>query len=183
MPSHLFRLHLIVSAILLHSFLAVCVAEAQSDTRGAKNETQPKLTSTNQVGVERSRKYRIAEKSDDSVGKKDVAEGRRTYTARLYGSLCVSCMKHLNDDLNKSKGVFESTIERPVKKEAHDGQPTSYERWANAKVVYDAAKISKDDITKRIRASDFIVRRVEDVGENNLNNELKSEPNDTSRED
>lgn len=191
MPSHLLRLHLIVSAILLNSFLAVWAEDGKNETRSAMNETQPKLTAANQLGVERARDYRIAEKSDDSAAQKAVAEGRRTYTARLYGSLCVSCMKQLNDELNKRKGVLESTIERPVKKEAHDGQPATYQRWANAKVVYDAEKISKDDITKRIKASDFIVRRVEDVGENELNDksksesndESKSEPNDASRED
>lgn len=173
MPSHLLRL--VVCAIFLSTFLAVCAEKTKIER--AKNETQPKLTTTNRVAAENSAVARITEKSDDKGSKKAGAQGRRIYTARLYGSLCVSCLKHLNDDLNKKTGIFESTIDRAVKKEAHDGEPTTYQRWANAKVVYDASKLSKDDITKRMRQSDFIVRRVEDLGESELSD---AEPGETS---
>jgi|AGTN01.2.fsa_nt_gi hypothetical protein len=156
MPSHLIALA--VSAIFLNSFLAVYAEEGTSEPRN-ENKTQSKLTTAN----------------------KAPAEGRRIYTSRLYGSLCASCLKHLNDELNKRRGVFESTIERAVKKEAHDGEPATYEKWANAKVVYDASKLSKDDITKRIKESDFIVRRVEDVGENESTSSSEaSEPGSTT---
>jgi hypothetical protein len=50
-----------------------------------------------------------------------------------------------------------------VKKEAHDGEPRVYEKWANARVVYDPSKLSKDAITRRMKDGDFIVRKVEDV--------------------
>lgn len=177
MPSHLFQ-------------VALCVFLLQPcpTAWAGSSQTSPTLTTANQIRPDPQAARQeelppllIAEKSGKSAQKNPV-EGRRTYTARLYGSLCVSCLKHLNSELNKRSGVFESVIDRAVKKEANDGRPATYEKWANAKVIYDASKVSKDDITKRIKQSDFIVRRVEDVGEDDSSGSDATKSNEGTRE-
>lgn len=175
MPSHLF---LMVLCVFSMQPILAAVAE--------NSEAPPTLTAANQISPEQAAQEElptllIAKNSGKSTDK-DPVEGRRTYTARLYGSLCLSCLKHLNSELNKRRGVFESVIDRAVKKEADDGRPATYEKWANAKVIYDASKISKDDITKRIKQSDFIVRRVEDVGADDSSGSDATKSNEETRE-
>jgi hypothetical protein len=162
MPSNLVAIA--VCALLLQSIAFLSQSFSPACAEPIENETQPKLTTTNQPGGT-AEGSNVADTSSaaDEAKRSSQPGSHRIFTARLYGSLCTSCLKHLNDVLKKKEGVLEAIVSRPVKKEAQDGQPPVFEKWATVKVEYEPSKISKEDITKRLKQSDFIVRRAEDV--------------------
>jgi copper chaperone CopZ len=98
-----------------------------------------------------------AEPAESAVGSQEILP-ERLFRARLSGSLCASCLKHLQVKLNEVKGVKRASVFRAEKPANARTEP----RYAHVEVLYSPDLLNRQRIRKIIERSDFAVRKEHD---------------------
>jgi copper chaperone CopZ len=57
---------------------------------------------------------------------------------RIFGSMCLSCLKRLQSSLNNFVGIYKVKIERASINYAESMNSPNYLHWAQASIIYDA---------------------------------------------
>ena len=82
-------------------------------------------------------------------------------TARLLGSMCPACLKHLAQKLQETKGVLAASVNRPFRSiERHGETVKRYEHYARVEIRFDDSATDAKQLEKLIRASDFRPTRI-----------------------
>lgn len=91
---------------------------------------------------------------------KGQPENLRVMRARLKGSLCVSCLMHLEKKVREQDGIKYARVIRP----APNGGPVVYEpRYAQIEIIYLMDKLNPKKLKKVIERNDFGIRDEKDA--------------------
>ncbi|MDZ4832704.1 MAG: hypothetical protein SGJ27_02770 [Candidatus Melainabacteria bacterium] len=84
----------------------------------------------------------------------------RVLTARLKGSLCVSCLYQLEKKILEVEGVKSARVVRPPKNVGPDANERAY---AKLQIIYLASKLNPKKIKKIVGQNDFGIKEENDV--------------------
>jgi hypothetical protein len=87
-------------------------------------------------------------------------EDVRVLTARLKGSLCVSCLYHLEKKIQELGGVKSARVIRPPKNAVTGANERAY---AQVQIVYQPSKLNPKKIRQFVQRNDFGIRDEKDV--------------------
>ncbi len=88
------------------------------------------------------------------------SEQSRVLTARLKGSLCVSCLFHLERKIQALEGVRSAHIVRPAKVVDPVAEHPAH---AQLQIIYNASKLSPKSIRSFIHRNDFDIKDEQDI--------------------
>ena len=88
------------------------------------------------------------------------SERSRVLTARLKGSLCVSCLFHLERKIQALEGVTSAHIIRPAKVVDPVAEHPAY---AQVQIIYNASKWNPKSIRSFIHRNDFDIKDEQDI--------------------
>jgi len=91
----------------------------------------------------------------------DVAPEWHRLQMRLSGSMCIACLKDLEDNLKKVAGVDRVRIQRP---QTNFYQPISPDvtNWAEAVAVFDGKRVQLDALRELIKQNGYHSYRIVD---------------------
>lgn len=87
-------------------------------------------------------------------------DGSRVLTARLKGSLCVSCLYQLEKKIQELGGVKSARVIRPPKNVASEDNDRAY---AQVQIIYLPSKLNPKKIRQFVQRNDFGIRDEKDV--------------------
>lgn len=168
---------LAVFVVILLSCPSVAEARDNSEPSQASGRADDKLRGASRAGRIDKEKPGQAEtvKLEKTASDEDVEptvggdrcpspssqeDGTRVLTARLKGSLCVSCLFHLEKKIQELAGVKSARVIRPPKSVGTEAGEKAY---AQVQIIYLPSKTNPKKIRKFVQRNDFGMRDENDV--------------------
>lgn len=126
--------------------------EYDTDNDGAKTGSLKDSSSKGEIEPKGSR--------DRSLSRTNQEGATRVLTARLKGSLCVSCLYQLEKKIQELGGVKSARVIRPPKNVATEDNDRAY---AQVQIIYLPNKLNVKKIRQFVQRNDFGIRDEKDL--------------------